>query len=80
MDEETSAEKEQEVPKSLVTHVNNILHSIWFNVEVYTNSQKIYNSNGLYAHKSYHCQVVSDYKGVLHCRGYTILKSFLMEL
>ena len=33
----------------LLTHVNNILHSIFSNVEVYINNQQIYNSNGLYA-------------------------------
>ena len=43
---------EQEAPISFVTHVNNIKHSIFSNVEVYINNQQIYNSNGLYAHKS----------------------------
>ena len=51
-DEETM-EEEQEVAVSLVTHANNIWHSFFCNVEVYINSQQIYNSNGLYAHKSY---------------------------
>ena len=58
----------------LVTHVNNILHSILSNVEVYINNQQIYNSNGLYAHKSYISNkfkgAISEYKGVLHCEGY----------
>ena len=44
------------------------------NVEVYINSQQIYNSNGLYAHKSYHSNnfkgAISEYKGILHCKGY----------
>ena len=43
-------EDEQEVPDLLVTHVNNILHSILSNVGVYINNQQVYNSNGLYAH------------------------------
>ena len=57
-----------------VTYVNNILHSIFSNVEVYINNQQIYNSNGLYAHKSYISNnfkaAISEYKGVLHCEGY----------
>ena len=41
-------EEEEEVAR--VTYVNNILHSIFSNVEVFINNQQIYNSNGLYAH------------------------------
>ena len=47
-EEEETAEEEAPVP--LVTHVNNILQSIFSNVEVYINNQQIYNSSGLYAH------------------------------
>ena len=51
-----------------------MLHSIFSNVEVYINNQQIYNSNGLYAHKSYISNnfkaAISEYKGVLHCEGY----------
>ena len=65
---------EEEAPVPLVTHVNNILHSIFCNVGVYMNNQQIYNSNGLYAHKSYISNnfngASSEYKGVLHCEGY----------
>ena len=50
------------------------MHSTFSNVEVYINKQKIYNSNGLYAHKSYISNIfrgaISEYKGVLHCEGY----------
>ena len=64
-------EDEQEAPVPLVSHVNNILHSIFSNVEVYINNQQIYNSNGLYAHNSYISNnfqgAISEYKGVLHC-------------
>ena len=70
-EEETA---EQEAPVPLVTHVNNNLHSIFPNVEVYINNQQFYNSNGLYAHKSYISNnfkgAISEYKGVLHCEGY----------
>ena len=63
---------EEEVAR--VTHVNNIMHSIFSNVEVYINNQQIYNSNGLYAHKSYISNnfkaAISEYKGALHCEGY----------
>ena len=68
------AEAAEEAPVPLVTHVKNILHSIFSNVKVYINNQQIYNSNGLYAHKSYISNnfkgAVSEYKGVLHCEGY----------
>ena len=41
---------------------------------MYINNQQIYNSNGLYAHKSYISNnfkaAISGYKGVLHCEGY----------
>ena len=71
-EEEETAEEEAPVP--LVTHVNNILHSIFSNVEVYIDNQQIFNSNGLYAHKSYISYnfkgAFSEYKGVLHCEGY----------
>ena len=71
-EEEEMAEEESPVP--LVTHINNILHSIFSNVEVYINNQQIYNSNGLNAHKSYVSNNfkgdISEYKGVLHCEGY----------
>ena len=76
--EEIKAEEEEmaeeETPVLLVTYVNNILHSIISNVEVYINNQQIYSSNGLHAHKSYISNnfkgAISEYKGVLHCEGY----------
>ena len=50
------------------------MHSIFSIVEVYINNQQIYNSNGLYAHKSYISNnfkaAISEYKGVLHCEDY----------
>ena len=76
--EEAKAEEdeaaEEEAPAPLVTHINNILHSIFSNGEVYINNQQIYNSNGLYAHKSYISNnfkgAISEYKGVLNFEGY----------
>ena len=69
--EETS-EDEALIP--LVTHVNNILQSVFSIVEVYINNQQIYNSNELYAHRSYIFNNfkggISEYKRVLHCEGY----------
>ena len=65
---------EEDAPVPLVTHVDNILHSIFSIVEMYINNQQIYNSNGLYAHKSFISNnfkgAISEYKGVLHCEGY----------
>ena len=75
--EEATAEEEEmaeEEPVHLVTHVNNILHSIFSNVQVYNNNQQIYKSNGVNAHKSYSSNnfkgAISEHKGVLHCEGY----------
>ena len=72
-DEEETVEEEAPVP--LVTHVDYILHSVFSNVEISNiNNQQIYNSNGLYAQKSYISNnfrgAISEYKGVLHCEGY----------
>ena len=71
---ETGDDSDQEEEVARVTYVNNIMHSIFSNVEVYINNQQIYNSNGLYAHKSYISNnfkaAISEYKGVLHCEGY----------
>ena len=76
--EEAKAEEEEPAeeddPAPFVTHVDNILHSILSNVELYINNQQIYNSNGLYAHKSYFSNnfkgAISEYKGVLHRERY----------
>ena len=81
--EEETAEEEATVP--LVFHVNNVLHSISSNVEVYINNQQSYNSNGLYAHKSYISNnfkgAIFEYKGVLHCEvyGYKEIPDEIME-
>ena len=65
---------EEEAPVPLVTHVNKILQSVFSKVEMYINNPQIYNSNGLYVHKSYISNnfkgAIFDYKGVLHCEGY----------
>ena len=84
MDEETlTAEEEQEAPVPLVTPVNNILHSIFNNVEAYINNQQIHNFNRLYAHKSYISNkftvAVFEYKGVLHCERCKY-EDFLVEI
>ena len=65
-------EEDKGVPH--ITHVNNILHSIFSNAELCIDNHQIYNSNGLYARKSHISNnfksTLSDYKGVLHCEGY----------
>ena len=67
-------DSDEEEKVARVTYVNNIRHSIFSNDEVYINNQQIYNSNGLYAHKSYISNnfkgAITEYKGVLHCEGY----------
>ena len=54
--------------------MNNIMHSIFSNVEVYINNQQIYNINGFYTNKSYISNnfkaAISEYRRVLHCDGY----------
>ena len=71
---ETRTDEEEQEKVARVTYVNNIMHSIFSNVEVYINNQQIYNSNGLYAHKSYTSNnfkaANSEYKGVLNSEGY----------
>ena len=71
---ETGDDEEEQEEVARVTYVNNIMHWIFSNVEVYINNQQIYNSNGLYAHKFYISNnfkaAISEYKGVLHCEGY----------
>ena len=71
---ETGNDDSEEEEIARVTYVNNIVHSIFSNVEVYINNQQIYNSNGLYAHKSYISNnfngAITEYKWVLHCEGY----------
>ena len=44
-DEEATAEEEEEAPVPLVTHVNNILQSIFSNVEVCINNQQTCSSD-----------------------------------
>ena len=86
-EEEAKAEEdetaEEKAPVPLVTLVNNILNSIFSDVEVYINNQQIYNSNGLYAHKSYISNnfkgAISKYKRVLLCEGYDY-EEFLDEI
>ena len=69
---ETGTDDEEE--KTRVTYVNNIMHLMFSNVEVYINNQQIYISNGLYAHKSYISNKlkasITEYKRNLHCEGY----------
>ena len=65
-------EEDEGVPH--ITHVNNILHSIFSNAGLYINNHQIYISDGFYAHKSHISNnfkiTLSDYKGVLRCEGY----------
>ena len=76
--EEAKAEEEEteeeDAPVPPVTHVNNILHSILSNVEVYNNKQQMYKFKDLYAHKSCISNnfkgAITENRGVLHCEGY----------
>ena len=68
---ETGTDDEEEKEVAPVTYVNNIMQSMFSNVEVSINNQQIYNTNGLYAHMSYISNnfkaAISEYKGVLDC-------------
>ena len=70
---ETGNDEKEKEKVARFTYVNNILHSTFSNVEVYNKNQQIYNSNGLYAHKSYIWNnfkaAVSECKENLHCEG-----------
>ena len=50
------------------------MQSIFSKVEVHIDNQQVYNSNGLYAHKSYISNnfkaAICEYNRVLHCEGY----------
>ena len=80
-EENGALEEDALVP--LVPHVNNICTQFFSNVEVYINSQQIYNSNRLYAHKSFISNnlkgAISEYNAVLHCEGYDF-EEFLDEI
>ena len=70
----TDDEEREQEEVARFTCVNNIMQSIFSNVEVYIDNQQIYNYNGLYAHESYISNsfkaAISEYEGVLHCEGY----------
>ena len=64
-----------EEPQVYLTYVNNPLHSLFSNCEVYFNNTMVYNANGLYPHKAQisnelHSSAVSN-KGILACHGYS---------
>ena len=54
--------------------MNNILHSIFSNAELYIKNHQIHSSSVLYAHKSHISNnfksILTDYKRVLHYEGY----------
>ena len=70
-------EEEEQEEVARVTYVNNIMHSIFSNVEVYINNQQIYNSNGLYADKSYISTTLRQPS--LNTRGFCIVKAMTMN-
>ena len=71
----------QEAPVPFVTRINNLqpFASIFSMVEVYISNQEKYNSNGMYAYKSYIPKnfkgAISEYKGVCIVRV-TAIKNF----
>ena len=68
-------EDSDEEPQTYLTYVNNLLHSLFSNCEVYFNNTMVYNANGLYPHKAqisneFNSSAVSN-KGILACHGYS---------
>ena len=61
-----------------LTHVNNLLHSLFSNCEVYLNNQQVYNSNVLYGHKAFISNEFNastrNNEGILACHGYVFEK------
>lgn len=75
IDKDEEEEEDSLMDKDYVTHVNNLLHSLFSNCEVYLNNYQVYNSNGLYAHKAFisnefNASTTSN-EGILKCHGYT---------
>ena len=70
-----SEEDSDEEPQTYLTYVNNLLHSLFSNCEVYFNNTMVYNANGLYPHKAqisneFNSSAVSN-KGILACHVYS---------
>ena len=69
-----SEDDSDEEPKSYLTYVKNLIHSLFSNCEVYFNNTMAYNANGLYPHKAplsneLNSSLVSN-EGILACHGY----------
>ena len=74
-DADNDTTNEDTVP--FISHVNNIMHSVFSNFEVYVNNQQIYNSNGLYTHKSY---ISNNFKGQsLHTKEFFSAKVMTLK-
>ena len=57
-----------------ITHVKNIIHSLFSNCEVYLSNQQVYNTNGLCGHKTFISKEfiasTRNNEGILACHGY----------
>ena len=47
-----SKDDSDEEPQSYLNYVNNLLHTLFSNCEVYFNNTMVYNANGIYPHKA----------------------------
>ena len=70
-----SEEDSDEEPQTYLTYVNNLLHSLFSNWEVYFNKTMVYNANGLHPHKAqisneFNLSAVSK-KGILAFHWYS---------
>ena len=69
-----SEEDSDEEPQTYLTYVNNLLHSLFSNCEVYFNDTMVYNAKVFYPHK---VQISNEFnssaviiRGILACHGY----------
>ena len=67
-----------EEPQTYLTYINNLLHSVFSNCEVYFNNTMVRNANGLYPHNAqisnkFNSSAVSK-KGILACHGFSFEK------
>ena len=70
-----SEEHSDEEPQTYLIYVNNLLHSLFSNCELYFSNTLFYNANGIYPYKAQktnelNASAVSN-KGIFACHGYS---------
>ena len=70
-----SEKDSDEEPQTYLAYVNNLLHSLFSNCDLFFTNTMVSNANGLYTHKAqisneFNSSAVSN-KGILACHGYS---------